>query len=283
MKMRKTIPLLLALSLSTCLAAQIPGVINRTLDTCFVDLTNEDLSHNIDEHSRILYPIDIDGNGDDDLMVILGMGYLPESPLVFLFRILHRSLSLARITDEEALANMDLGLAQHYVSTPNWRAVSVEKYNDDCFYDTTKTFHFAIRREVVDEEGELHYCYGWLDGRYRARRGEPHTWPKTTFCIERMYYCTIPDYPLRYGQTSIGETDIENIVIRPNPTDGVFTVSGMLFREAVVYDITGKKVAQRKNPTGMMTLDLTGLGNGIYLVVLTDNDGDRHLKKIAKR
>ena len=76
------------------------------------------------------------------------------------------------------------------------------------------TFHhliYGFRHKTNDSDTEQHYCYGWLECTIRWKYCSQqdinvYPYPQSTqswLCVNRMAYCSIPDYPLRTGQTNL--------------------------------------------------------------------------------
>lgn len=71
------------------------------------------------------------------------------------------------------------------------------------------------------------------------------------------------------------------LTLYPNPTDGVFYLSGDEEGVISIFDMSGKKVsALITDPTGQTRLDLTGYAAGLYTVEVIWPGGKRAVKKI---
>jgi hypothetical protein len=87
------------------------------------------------------------------------------------------------------------------------------------------------------------------------------------------------------SQSSISE--IENtieLIIYPNPTNGIFTLSSsdqgtLSFK---VVDLFGKTVIPQKDFEGTITVDLQQHSAGMYLVIVSNTDGDQLVKRLLK-
>lgn len=71
-----------------------------------------------------------------------------------------------------------------------------------------------------------------------------------------------------------------SISIVPNPTTGIVRLMAKENVDVQIYDLTGKNVFNQNKVSSNTTLDLTGLGNGIYLVKITDEKGIQTIKKL---
>lgn len=127
--------------------------------------------------------------------------------------------------------------------------------------------------------------YGWIFV-YDGQTKTPNRWG--TLFIDRMAYCTIPNYPLRVGQTDF-DWDVEEsqntvvATIHPNPSSGMVIITGEDLKEAVVFNSIGQKVATAKGEGGQLSIDLTKTTSGIYFVSITDKNGKKGVKKVVKR
>lgn len=142
--------------------------------------------------------------------------------------------------------------------------------------------YIGTRKKVGDD-----FIYGWLDVELHL----PY-WGEQQTLFVHLYgtsFCTIPNYPLRAGQTSLDWDVDENETpafasVHPNPIDGgQLTVLGNDLRETVVFNTLGQQVAKAQGEGGTMHIDLTGLPAGIYLVSVTDNEGRRCVRKVVKQ
>ena len=132
--------------------------------------------------------------------------------------------------------------------------------------------------------------YGW----YHCYGFDLVPYPGTTntdrvmLYIDKIAFCTVPDYPLRWGQTSL-DTDVAEdsskpfATLHPNPTTGLLTVKGNLLLCAEVFNVLGQKVASNENHNGQLTLDIGSLPPGVYLVSVTNSEGKTHTEKIVKQ
>ena len=146
----------------------------------------------------------------------------------------------------------------------------------------------AIRHEIDDDEEEKHYCYGWVECSMNWHwTTEPPQWTEGLLCINRMAFCTIPDYPLCLGQTSLTEgiNEIEATAfatLHPNPTNGQVTITGKDLKQAEVFNTLGQHVATTQGEGEQMTVDISVLPAGVYFVNVTDKDGRKCVRKVVK-
>ncbi len=78
----------------------------------------------------------------------------------------------------------------------------------------------------------------------------------------------------------IGDAEIS---VYPNPSDGLFTVSGVEGFNVEVYDVNGKIISQYENISAdKLALDLTPFGKGMYLVRIYNDKGVKNIKIVVK-
>lgn len=133
--------------------------------------------------------------------------------------------------------------------------------------------HFAFRH--LTENG---YYYGWA-----------HIYVESLarICIDCMAYCTIPDYPLHWGQTSLTEGIDETessafATVHPNPTNGVVTIIGMNLSQAQVINMLGQQVISRQGKGDEIQINMSALPTGIYFINITDEEGRKCMRKVVK-
>ena len=130
--------------------------------------------------------------------------------------------------------------------------------------------------------------YGWLEMQIDWDTISPIKWPiLPTLTLTRMAYCTIPNYPLRAGQTSltdgIGETEATAFaIVFPNPTNGLVTIAGNDLKQAQVINALGQCVATIKGEGEQLTVDISDLPAGVYFVNITDGEGRKCVRKVVK-
>lgn len=132
------------------------------------------------------------------------------------------------------------------------------------------------------------YCYGWMElSVYIQDEGKVGQYADVT--IYRTAYCTVPDYPLRVGQTDFswtgldGQGDAAFAILHPNPTSDIVTVSGQDLESAEAFNALGQRIASVKGGGEQLTIDLSGQPAGIYFVKVTDSVGRKCVKKVVKR
>ena len=171
------------------------------------------------------------------------------------------------------------------------------------FGDTIATRHmgWAVRYNWWDTipfvkyvglrfEKDSMYYYGWVELNILWLGGtvcvDP-VYPKLT--VTSMAYCTVPNYPLRAGQTSLDwstsedTSNLPNIDIYPNPTSGNFTLTGENMSHVEVYNNLGQCIINLKANKGKTTIDLSSQPAGLYFISVTDTNAKHCVKKVVKQ
>ncbi len=112
------------------------------------------------------------------------------------------------------------------------------------------------------------YCYGWMEVSYGVywwqdknieQRSGWHS--KGYLILDKQCYCSIPNYPLVWGQTELvgieEATSNAFAALHPNPTTGFVSITGENLRQA--------------EPVG------------VYLVNITDDEGRKCVRKVVKK
>ena len=146
-------------------------------------------------------------------------------------------------------------------------------------------FHLdTLRFKAAIQDGlEGEYYYGWLEAYAVVTYNYDSVW----FYLARTGYCTIPNYPLRWGQTSLSTEVDENVssafaTLHPNPTNGMVNIFGLNLKQAEVLNALGQRVATAKGEGDQVTVDISDLPTGVYFVNITDEDGRKCVRKVVK-
>ncbi len=80
--------------------------------------------------------------------------------------------------------------------------------------------------------------------------------------------------------TGIGETEADNgITVSPNPSSGLVRIEGAAVAEVKVYNALGQLM---KTVLNSNEINLKGLPQGIYTIHITNEDGNRVIRKVVK-
>ena len=103
---------------------------------------------------------------------------------------------------------------------------------------------------------------------------------------DQMAYCTIPDYPLMWGQTELWgleENEASNFAtVHPNPTTGMVSITGENLRKAEITNMLGQHVVTASSQGGQLSVDISRLPAGVYFVSVTDESGKKCVRKVVK-
>ena len=140
--------------------------------------------------------------------------------------------------------------------------------------------HYGFRRLV---EGK--YNYAWIDVTVDYYE-QPWNQAKI-FCVSGMAYCTIPNYPLGWGQTTMTGIEEDNetnsfATLHPNPTTGFVTITGDNLRQAEVLNMLGQQVLSVQGEGNELRIDMAALPAGVYFVNVTDEEGRKCVRKVVK-
>ena len=138
-------------------------------------------------------------------------------------------------------------------------------------------FYIGTRKKVGNS-----FIYGWLDL-------QPF-WSNGLYIrLHGTAFCTIPDYPLRAGQTdlnwtwNVGENATNAFAtLYPNPTTGLVTITGKNLKQAEVLNTLGQHVATAQGQGEMLHIDIANLPTGVYFVRITDVEGRKCVHKVVK-
>ena len=216
----------------------------------------------------IYIDLDVDGEADDFMMRMTEWGNVchPE-----LFRE-NPNLTICYVEEDPD----DYIISE--VQEEDWRTyVSWSGGNTAAEYS-----HYGFRIKQGDD-----YYYGWFEtynGYVEKDNGKS---TEAQYGFDRTAYCTIPNYPLRWGQTDLYD-DVEEAspnsfaTVQPNPTTGLFAIMCEGLKQIEVHDALGREIASLKANGNQTTIDLSSQPAGVYLVSVTDTEGRRCVKKVVK-
>lgn len=182
----------------------------------------------------------------------------------------------------------------YYHALNNWKICSCYREGDSTilnadylvwmshYTDGYYTEYFGMKKEVGDD-----VYYGWFYSYVINNWSNGNKDPWWIVYIDRMAYCTIPNYPLRAGQTSLTEGVEENeavvfATLHPNPTTSQVTITGQNLKTAEVFNTLGQHVATAMGDGERLTVDLCGQPAGVYFVNITDKEGRKSVRKVVK-
>jgi hypothetical protein len=73
-----------------------------------------------------------------------------------------------------------------------------------------------------------------------------------------------------------------NINVYPNPTEGVVRIisNGSTLKHLSILSLNGQKVLERKLANATERIDLGDFQNGLYLMIIEDNQSNRWIEKV---
>ena len=129
------------------------------------------------------------------------------------------------------------------------------------------------------------YLYGWFET-FKKEIIENGI-REVYWGVDRTAFCTIPNYPLQWGQTTLTGIEENNesnsfATLHPNPTNGQVTITGENLRKAEVVNMLGQQVAIAQGKGETLQVDISDLPVGIYFVNVTDEEGRKCVRKVVK-
>ena len=217
------------------------------------DLT---LVEGINSHDSIMLDIDYDGVYDLKFFLVFYHFTVPVYEAL-------NGWSLCAASDSTILDSENLIWRPDYYLQPYTTYIGLKKVvGEDCYY-------------------------GWLytyDGQTKNDKGTK----AGTLFIDRVAYCTIPNYPLRAGQTSLTvgvnehPTEQTFATIYPNPSTGLITITGTDLKQAEVLNALGQRVATAEGKGETLQIHIANLPAGVYFVSITDEEGHKCVRKVVK-
>ena len=140
-------------------------------------------------------------------------------------------------------------------------------------YDSPKWWLFAFRYQAEDG---IHYAWVHFSGIGYC-----------SCCFSGMGYCTLPDQPIRWGQTellSIAENETCSLfaTIHPNPTNSQLTILGENLQQAELFNMLGQQVLNVRGSGDEIQINMSAFPAGIYFVAVTNEEGQRCVQKVVK-
>ena len=216
--------------------------------------------------------IDFDQNGIPDFKVYLSWRSTGEIAIDMISSWEHRY----KIYDSDSIVPSDeVYPSIHYWLNPNWPwqymftdgITHLEDYIGFC-----KTIN-----------GENYYAWAKIYADIEYTPTHDRVWAY----VDRIAFCTIPDYPLRWGQTSLIEGFKEPgftsfATLHPNPTNSMVIITDENLRQAEVINMLGQQVLSVEGRGNELQIDMAALPAGVYFVTITDDDGRKCVRKVAK-
>lgn len=276
--MKKILLTILAITAIVLLQAQEGGIIYTDFNP---DLCVEELSP-YDSHDTL--KIDLDYDGTMDFKMYIESKYPIMVRHVYVtsswdFRYCYNSIYSYGYMDEN-----DTIIPNHSIWAPansTWELL----WSD---YGPYMEYIMGFRK-TVDEDN----YYAWAKiYMYRNVNGNGYVPGPGEFDIVSAYcddmaYCTITNYPLKWGQTDLTGLDENDessafAIVHPNPTKAFVSVIGEDLRQAEVINTLGQLVLNIQGKGNELHIDMTALPAGIYFVTVTDEEGRKCVRKVLK-
>ncbi len=86
---------------------------------------------------------------------------------------------------------------------------------------------------------------------------------------------------IRISNVSVGENQLSNVKLYPNPTAGQLSIEAENMTTVSVFDLVGQCLIQMTAKYGQATLDMSQLQNGIYLIKVSTANGSM-MQRVVK-
>ena len=153
--------------------------------------------------------------------------------------------------------------------TENPRVVMVDRDTTFTAYFDTVVFHDTL---VVDAVAS----FLWEDVAYVESGIYTHNYTSVQGCdsVVTLILTVTPD------TTGIEWTGLDGVMLFPNPTEGIFTVSSDAVRQVELLDLTGRRLALWE---GKREMDIHDVPAGIYIARVVTKDWRTGIYRIVKK
>ena len=200
-----------------------------------------------DQYTRLWVDFDDDGNGDICLkMDYTSTGYWPE-----IISSDDWEITWLDDDDTDTIPNID-----HWGHSYLW-------------LDDEDQSRFAARKQIETDK----YVFAWFEA-YNYVTFNPFV---CHVCFDKYAFCTIPNYPLQWGQTTIPqgveEETVENLIsVYPNPANTVLVVETQCFAsqptttEYHIINTMGQTILSGRVTAETQQIDVESLPAGMYFI-----------------
>ena len=200
-----------------------------------------------DQYTRLWVDFDDDGNGDICLkMDYTSTGYWPE-----IISSDDWEITWLDDDDTDTIPNID-----HWGHSYLW-------------LDDEDQSRFAARKQIETDK----YVFAWFEA-YNYVTFNPFV---CHVCFDKYAFCTIPNYPLEWGQTTISqsveEETVENLIsVYPNPANTVLVVETQCFAsqptttEYHIINMMGQTILSGSIIAETQQINIECLPAGLYFI-----------------
>ena len=267
--MKKALLTLLALLAITCARAQQNEIITTEFDPPLLIQGDDEGGGN--HQAKI--QIDLDEDGEIDFEICFGFG----KSGYYLYQVGYSNTKFREVGlwESDTIIPYDGPWTDvpYFSRWTDRSTISSDDVTGD-YYDKVGFY------KVVD--GQKYY--GWIH-RYGH---EDFRFPfKKWIAVDKVVFCTIPNYPLQWGQTTLTGIEENNesnsfATLHPNPTNGQVTITGENLRKAEVVNMLGQQVLSVKKHGNELQINMEALPAGIYFVAITNEEGRKCVRKVVK-
>ena len=234
------------------------------------------------------FTLDVDFDGEDDLIFKNYLGGPDDHVTSLDFDIINWAsgqTQMAYLWDqEEGLVHDTIQMGDVIGDCVTWYYEFYFEYAWDQIDPNVDGFRgYLGTRKKIDED----YYYGWIEFKMFWDTSINIYVPAPSIVLYATAFCTIPNYPLRAGQTSL-EWNVEEVEnhaianIHPNPTNSMVTITGENLRHAELLNVFGQQVLSVQGKGNELHIDMTALPTGVYFVTVTDEEGRKCVRKVMK-
>ena len=216
------------------------------------------------EPDSVIYPVDIE---------YIDINYDNEWDVKFI-REIYGGFGVLECNDYWGVRHLTYNFNDSLSSIKKWSTyVELLTYGND--------YHIALLHKVGAE------CYyGWM-----KLYVEKHdtSWHDPSVTITEMAYCTIPNYPLKFGQKSLTDDEVAEIdgfnrqyELYPNPADDRLVLKladEHKCENVAIYSIDGRMLISQN--TDFENIDVSALTRGVYFVRIRLQEGSVFTEKIV--
>ena len=216
------------------------------------------------EPDSVIYPVHID---------YIDINYDNEWDVKFI-REIYGGFGVLECNDYWGVRHLTYNFNDSLSSIKKWSTyVELLTYGND--------YHIALLHKVGAE------CYyGWM-----KLYVEKHdtSWHDPSVTITEMAYCTIPNYPLKFGQKSLTDDEVAEIdgfnrqyELYPNPADDRLVLKladEHKCENVAIYSIDGRML--KSQDSDFENIDVSALTRGVYFVRIRLQEGSVFSEKIV--